>query len=96
MRADNIFQNGTLMAPFGSIDLTATDSLMFGTGSLTSVSGSGSILPFGRVRNGTQWFYTTNPTFPLEQTAIPGRAIRAKRGFGDDASGRGGGCQWRW
>lgn len=42
-----IDQNGVLPAPFGPIELTATDWLGLGAGSVTSVSGGGVFVPYG-------------------------------------------------
>lgn len=58
--ADNILVSGTLLAPFGSINLTANDSLKLTSGSLISVSGAGLDVPFGQTQyNAAQWLYTT-------------------------------------
>ncbi|MEJ0099946.1 MAG: filamentous hemagglutinin family protein [Pseudomonadota bacterium] len=53
--AHEIDQGGTLLAPFGSISLEA-DSLNLLDGSVTSVSGKGSLVPYGYVLNGV-WYY---------------------------------------
>ena len=55
--ADNIGQGGRLLAPFGQINLTASDTITYSQGSLTSVSGQGSV-PFGLVNNGAEWIYS--------------------------------------
>ncbi len=73
LTAANIEQFGTLRAPFGSIDLNATESLTLGAGSVTSVSGAGAIIPFGRVEGG-DWVYDDNVERTV-QTAIPERRI---------------------
>ena len=52
VEAANIKQNGVLRAPFGVINLKASDQLTLGGGSLTSVSAEGKILPFGTTING--------------------------------------------
>lgn len=46
--APTIIQAGAVKAPFGEIVFDATDRLELATGSLTSVSGEGQIVPFGR------------------------------------------------
>lgn len=56
VNADTIDQNGVLRAPFGSITFTASQSVNFRSGSLTSVAGSG-MVPLGRVSNGRDWLY---------------------------------------
>ncbi|HXZ24878.1 MAG TPA: filamentous hemagglutinin family protein [Nitrospiria bacterium] len=57
LAADNIEQNGTLLAPFGQIELDATNSLVLGGGSVTSVSGTGQLVPFGKTEFGQDWLY---------------------------------------
>lgn len=54
--AQNITQSGTVMAPFGTIDLEASNTLKYVNGSTTSVAGSGTV-PFGMVLNGRDWVY---------------------------------------
>lgn len=73
--ARDIEQGGNLLAPFGSISLQATDTLNLLDGSLTSVSGSGSLVPYGYVLNGT-WLYDNGRTAtPPEIDALPVRNI---------------------
>lgn len=59
LEAPEIAQNGTLLAPFGSITLKSTDSVSgkvtLGAGSVTSVSGAGTVVPYGNLRNGEEW-----------------------------------------
>ncbi|MDQ8731862.1 filamentous haemagglutinin family protein [Bradyrhizobium sp. LHD-71] len=50
-----IEQNGTLRAPLGQITLKASDRLVLGAGSITSVSGDGLIVPYGYLSNGEYW-----------------------------------------
>ncbi|HLZ98458.1 MAG TPA: filamentous hemagglutinin N-terminal domain-containing protein, partial [Steroidobacteraceae bacterium] len=58
--ADNIVIGGTLLAPFGSINLTANKSLTLAGGSLVSVSGAGLEVPFGQTQlNQGEWIFTT-------------------------------------
>lgn len=57
LKADRIEQGGRLLAPQGQISLLANDSLLFKSGSLTSVAGSEVVL-FGKVTNGSDWTYT--------------------------------------
>lgn len=56
VNAKNIVQSGNLLAPFGQIQLNASDSLKYTDGSLTSVAGK-DIVPFGRIENGRDWVY---------------------------------------
>lgn len=72
LTAANIEQNGTLLAPFGIIAIDATETLSLGAGSLTSVSGNGALIPFGRIENGS-WIY--QGVDRSVQTAIPQRRI---------------------
>ena len=74
--ADNIAILGTLLAPFGSISLTANDSLTLGSGSLVSVSGAGLAVPFGQTQyNAAQWIYTTPNGNVNQITAVPGKQV---------------------
>lgn len=75
INAANIDQGGTLVAPFGVISLNARDSLQLLDGSVTSVSGHGSVLPYGRVDNGTSWVWGVNPEDPDAVKQIPDRRI---------------------
>ncbi|MET3106019.1 filamentous hemagglutinin [Oxalobacteraceae bacterium GrIS 1.18] len=54
--AQNINQGGTVVAPFGTIDLVAGTQLNYKSGSTTSVAGSG-VIPFGMLINGRDWAY---------------------------------------
>ncbi|OYU72137.1 MAG: hypothetical protein CFE45_40970, partial [Burkholderiales bacterium PBB5] len=55
IQAQVIEQGGVLRAPFGQISLQATDRLNLLPGSLTSVSGLGSTVPFGQTIGGIDW-----------------------------------------
>ena len=69
LHAANIVISGTVLAPFGTIDLSADDSLTLASGSLVSVSGAGLEVPYGQTQaNATQWIYTT----PDGYTVVPG------------------------
>lgn len=57
VEAPTIVQQGHLLAPFGSIDLNAEKNLVLADGSLTSVSGSGLLVPFGNIQGGLDWVY---------------------------------------
>lgn len=72
LNAAYIEQFGVLRAPFGSIDINATESVTLGSGSVTSVSGNGALIPFGRVENG-DWIYQSDVR--QVQTGIPERRI---------------------
>jgi len=88
--AANIQQGGTLLAPFGSIALNATKSLQLLDGSLTSVSGAGSVLPYGRVDNGDTWFWRNPVTaMPQRSVTLNGSIVNMASGAVVDVSGGG-------
>jgi filamentous hemagglutinin len=60
IEADEISHAGSLLAPLGSIELKAADSLEVGAASTTSVSPAGLVLPFGRTEFLLDWVYTVN------------------------------------
>jgi hypothetical protein len=76
INAANIIHEGTVVAPFGSIALDARKSLQLLDGSVTSVSGNGSVLPYGRVDNGTAWVWGVNPEDPSSVSSTPERRIQ--------------------
>lgn len=55
LEAKVIQQNGVLRAPFGQITLKASERVMLGSGSVTSVSGAGLVVPYGSLSNGEHW-----------------------------------------
>lgn len=71
LNASNIIQGGTLRAPFGTLALNASNTLELAPGSLTSVSGGGTAVPFGRGSGGLYWL------FPLDATGLNNRVIAA-------------------
>jgi filamentous hemagglutinin family protein len=74
--ADNISITGTLLAPFGSIDLEANDSMTLAPGSLVSVSGAGLEVPFGQTQlGGQQWIYGTPNGFVNLITGVPTKEV---------------------
>jgi filamentous hemagglutinin len=103
--ADNIIQDGTIFAPFGQLSFAANDNLTFSPGSLTSVSGTSAILPYGEVQNGSTWVYQVSPnqlgpaiisTLPNRQVAATGAKVTLASGATIDVSGGGDldGYQW--
>ena len=75
INAANINQSGTILAPFGSIALNASDSLILDDGSLTSVSGAGSLIPYGSTQqNGSKWIYAGTGT-PVNVDKVPARQV---------------------
>lgn len=74
--ADEITSSGSLFAPYGTISLTAVDSLNLEHGSVTSVSGSGLIIPYGATEfGGQQWFYTPQGGKSIPITGTPPRTV---------------------
>jgi filamentous hemagglutinin family protein len=62
VNAETIDQNGVLLAPFGTINLNASDTLNLGATSLTSVSAQGALIPFGyTARDGLDYLYDFGP-----------------------------------
>lgn len=59
LKANNIDQNGTLLAPMGEINFQATSDLNFGNDSLTSVSANNQSILLGQTLNGLEWLYVT-------------------------------------
>src|SRR5262249_26979451 len=66
LSAANISVDGSILAPFGSIGLNATDTLALNSGSVVSVSGDDAVFLYGQIQNGV-WIYPTitNPANPL-------------------------------
>ncbi len=74
--ADRIVSSGTLVAPFGTINLTASDSLDLERGSVTSVSGAGTLIPFGQTSlGGQEWNFLPADGNPLAITSTPSKTI---------------------
>ncbi len=77
LAAADIEQNGTLRAPFGQIELNASKTLTLGDGSVTSVSGAGKLVPFGKTEVGQDWVYPLGPYQGI-YTAPPEKSITLK------------------
>ncbi len=76
INAETINQNGVLLAPFGKINLNATNTLNLNAGSVTSVSANGSLIPFGFTdRDGQDFKYDYGPA-NLILNAPPERDIK--------------------
>ncbi|MNR77986.1 Heme/hemopexin-binding protein precursor [compost metagenome] len=106
LEAPVIEQNGVLRAPFGQIELIASDRLTLGAGSITSVSGAGVMVPYGTLSNNEHWKDPTkasdgsNPATG-SLTAPPEKRITMKAPTVDLAQGavvdiRGGGDLYAW
>jgi filamentous hemagglutinin len=74
---DTFSNNGTLYAPFGTIAINATKGITLGDQSLTSVSGNGTIFPYGVTQFGkSQWiYYKVGETLQVI-AAVPTRAVK--------------------
>ncbi len=75
MYASQITNAGSIEAPFGIIQLNATDLLTLAPGSLVSVSGGGATIPFGETQNGAAWVYYLNDVNYLSITTPPAKQI---------------------
>jgi filamentous hemagglutinin len=87
INAPTITQNGVLRAPMGEITLNAVNttdpvtgatipgSVTLGSGSVTSVSADGLIIPYGSTVNGQQWTYSPDSVITEVISAPPAKAI---------------------
>lgn len=74
--AQDIVQGGNIWAPFGQLDFSATGTVTFKNGSLTSVAATpGSLIPFGRLVNGRDWIYQPNGATEIYQTDLAEKFI---------------------
>ncbi len=98
INAPNIYQKGTLKAPFGILSLNADKELQLAAGSLTSVSGPGITVPFGRVSGSTTWVYPLDnlgnsniviDTPPEKRLELNGKDVNLQAGATIDLSGGG-------
>ncbi len=103
VEAANIKQDGILRAPFGVINLKATDQLTLGTGSLTSVSAEGKTLPFGTTTNGKTWNFdagdgriATIDTLPEKNVNLDSKKVNVVSGSKIDVSGGGDLSAWEF
>lgn len=107
--AREIVQNGYVAAPLGLLELgnstatqigvggshfsTPTESLVFGAGSVTSVSGSGLTVPYGTTTDGVEYYFPTVGTpltkLPVGELVLSAGSILQSEGSLID--GRGGG-----
>jgi filamentous hemagglutinin family protein len=70
LEADRIVQGGTLKAPQGEISLKATSALELAPGSVTSVSGDGTTVPYGTTVAGVLWRYTDGNAAQTNLSAV--------------------------
>ena len=96
--ADNIISTGTLLAPFGSIDLEAGTELTLGPGSLTSVSADGAVIPYGNTQlGGKQWVYTNVVSaLPTRQVTVNAPDVTVAAGAVVDLRGGGDLYAYEW
>lgn len=74
LSADKIEHGGVIRAPFGQLELNATNKLTLDAGSELSVAGSGLTVPVGNTVNGTTWYYRplgTGSSELVNITALP-------------------------
>lgn len=100
LEAPTIEQNGTLRAPFGQITLKASQRLALGTGSVTSVTGDGLVLPYGGLSNNENWT-VTNGTLPTTIGSLPEKRVTLEAPTVELAAGsvvniKGGGDLMAW
>ena len=100
--AQTIQQNGVIRAPFGEINLNATNQLTLGANSLTSVSAEGSTMPFGSTLNLRDWnFYegdriATLSTLPDKKITLDANSVNILSGSKVDVSGGGDLAAWEF
>ena len=108
INATEIDQGGVVRAPVGQIalngvpisgaqgDITTAGTVTLESGSLTSVSANGLLIPYGATSNGTQWTYTNAAGFteiltqpPAKQISLDGTSVHIGNGAKLDLSGGG-------
>lgn len=101
--ADNITSSGTILAPFGQIDLNATGALSLLAGSVTSVSADGAVIPYGLTAfGGEEWIYQAGnaqiglPATPTRELSLNGQQISVASGATVDLSGGGDLTAYEW
>jgi filamentous hemagglutinin len=88
LKAANIEQNGTLKAPFGQINLEATDSLVLSDNSLTSVSSEGQLIPFATTRlSGQQYSVEAHKGLEGTDANLTAKSITLKSDKVDQQAG---------
>ena len=84
LSAARIESLGVLRAPLGTIELQAEDTLDLAARSLTSVSGKGLSIPFGRTQGGLDWLFPLGAydqvlsTPPEKSIALEGREVHIR------------------
>lgn len=101
LQAQTIDQNGVIRAPFGQIELQASERLTLGQGSETSVSGSGLSVPYGLTTDGgVNWKVDNQAINQLPEKTITlksdGGEIKISAGSTTDVSGGGQALAWEF
>ena len=91
-----INQNGIIKAPLGAINFLASEKLSLGTGSLTSVSATDLLIPFGLSSGGLDWLYPLDSSRNLvfntpseKQIVLTSPEVILQKGSKIDISGGG-------
>ncbi|WP_421848891.1 filamentous haemagglutinin family protein [Novosphingobium sp.] len=96
--ANKVFQDGFLAAPLGRIEFGTSaapiDTLVFGAGSITTVSAGGQKIPYGTTTDLKEYFFTAGSSSPITVTPsgelrLTGNAITVQAGGLVDGSGGG-------
>ncbi|WP_225206568.1 filamentous haemagglutinin family protein [Novosphingobium huizhouense] len=105
----NIHQDGVLRAPLGLLEIgssngqiipgtlilaPATENVVFGKGSVTSVSGAGLKVPYGQTTDLTEYYFTPSTTTaltaaPTGELLLAGKTIDVQSGAKIDGQGGG-------
>jgi len=105
IEADEIHQNGVVKAPFGQLTLNADDLLQLGKGSITSVSGAGTLVPFGRVQGGIDWVFPLGTDgsrmlvfgqLPAKKITLGGQRVELSEGSKVNLNGGGNLTAYEW
>jgi filamentous hemagglutinin len=97
LTANTIEQAGVLRAPFGAIELNA-ETVRLESGSLTSTSAEGAVIPFGAIQAGNDWVYSlqgqtlilgSTLDAPEQNVVLNGTQVDVNAGATIDVSGGG-------
>ncbi len=105
LEAPTIRQNGVVRAPFGRIVFKASNEILLGAGSITSVSGDGLVLPYGTLSNNEFWLDPVTAPTEVEPapklSSLPEKSIildapNVRLSSGSVVDIRGGGDLYGW